>query len=136
MRSECEPLFDNAATFHDENAICSAHGGEPMSNHNRSALAYQLDPVQLDKVMTEGEAEVSIAKRPFVPRGSVVEEMGEHDIPARVTDLRRPLLVMHAPNDSVVGIERASPIFMAARHPKSFISLDSADHHRASVGQG
>jgi fermentation-respiration switch protein FrsA (DUF1100 family) len=51
-----------------------------------------------------------------------------HEQRARVAALRRPLLILHAPNDDTVGIDNASRIFLAARHPKSFISLDDADH--------
>jgi putative redox protein len=88
----------------------------------------QFDPQQLDKIMRDGEAEVEIANRPFVVRRSFLEEIARHDIEQRVATLRRPLLVMHAPHDDVVGIEHASRIFLAAKHPKSFISLDSANH--------
>ncbi len=74
------------------------------------------------------EAEVAIAGRSFAFRRSFLDEIAGRDIEARVATLGRPLLVLHAPLDDVVGIEHASRLFLAARHPKSFVSLDRADH--------
>ena len=91
-------------------------------------VLHQLDPEHLAKVVADGEAEVHFAGRPFTVRRSFVEDLERHDVEARIAELRRPLLVMHAPLDSVVGIDHASRIFQAAKHPKSFISLDTADH--------
>lgn len=59
---------------------------------------------------------------------SFVEDLATHDLPARIKALRRPLLIFHPPQDRVVGIDNATAIFRAARHPKSFVSLDEADH--------
>lgn len=87
-----------------------------------------IDPESLRRIETQGEAEVLLARRPFVVRKSFVEDLRRHDQGARIATLRRPLLVMHAPGDGTVGIDNAHRIFTAARHPKSFISLDSADH--------
>jgi putative redox protein len=78
--------------------------------------------------MTDGQAEVQLAGRRFVIKRSFVEAIGRHNVEEHAAKLQRPLLIMHAPRDEVVGIEHASRIFLAARHPKSFISLDTADH--------
>jgi uncharacterized OsmC-like protein/alpha/beta superfamily hydrolase len=75
-----------------------------------------------------GSAKVEIGGRPFQIKRSFVEDLTRHDQGSRIADLRRSLLVMHAPGDATVGIDNASQIFMKARHPKSFISLDGADH--------
>ena len=61
-------------------------------------------------------------------RRSFLETVDEVDIERSIAALRRPVLVMHSPVDQVVGIEHASRIFVASRHPKSFVSLDTADH--------
>ena len=82
----------------------------------------------LDALMTKGDAEVHIGGRPFRIRRSFVEDLAAHDLPARIKTLRRPLLILHAPRDRVVAIDNATSIFGAARHPKSFVSLDNADH--------
>ena len=93
-----------------------------------SHVLTRFDPAELDRVMTEGEAEVQLSGRPFLVKRSFVEEIGTHNIEEQLANLHRPLLVMHAPRDELVGIDHASRIFLAARHPKSFVSLDTADH--------
>jgi putative redox protein len=82
----------------------------------------------LQEIEARGEAEVQLGKRPFVIRKSFVDEVRKHDLLDDIGRLHRPLLVLHAPLDGTVGIENASRIFQAAKHPKSFISLDDADH--------
>lgn len=88
----------------------------------------QFAPEDLERIEMDGEAEVQIAGRPFTILRSFLADLKVNDIEAQAAALRRPLLVMHAPLDEVVGIEHASRIFLAARHPKSFVSLDGADH--------
>jgi putative redox protein len=82
----------------------------------------------LDRIRSEGEAEVKLAGRPFRIRRSFVEDAETQRLEEKIRTLGRALLVLHAPRDEVVGIENASRIFLAAKHPKSFISLDDADH--------
>jgi uncharacterized OsmC-like protein/pimeloyl-ACP methyl ester carboxylesterase len=82
----------------------------------------------LQALETLGEAEVQLGGRPFKLRRSFVDDLQEHDQKQRIWHLRRALLVMHAPGDAIVDIENATSIFQAARHPKSFVSLDNADH--------
>ena len=93
-----------------------------------SHVLTQFDPAELDRVMKDGKAEVRLSGRPFVVTRRFIEEIGTHNVEEHAAQLRRPLLVLHAPRDEVVGIEHASRIFLAARHPKSFVSLDTADH--------
>jgi putative redox protein len=93
-----------------------------------SHLLTQLDPSVVDRVMKEGKAEVRIAGRPFVISRGFIEGTRCHDIGKEAAALDRPLLLLHAPLDDVVPIEHASRIFLPARHPKSFVSLDTADH--------
>jgi putative redox protein len=76
----------------------------------------------------EGDAQVVLAGRPFTIRRQFLDDIRGQNLLAKVRDLHRPLLVMHAPTDDVVGIENAREIFDAARHPKSFLSLEGADH--------
>lgn len=82
----------------------------------------------LGRLEAEGEAEISIGGRPFILRKSFVDDLSAHDQAARIRALKRPLLILHSPQDQTVAIDNASSIFMAARHPKSFVSLDGADH--------
>ena len=82
----------------------------------------------LERILADGEAEVDLGGRPFTVRKSFVEDLKQHDQGARIAALRRPLLILHSPRDNSVGLENATAIFQAAKHPKSFISLDDADH--------
>jgi uncharacterized OsmC-like protein/pimeloyl-ACP methyl ester carboxylesterase len=75
-----------------------------------------------------GAAEVHLAGRKFVVRKQFVEDARAQRIKDAVAVLKKPLLILHAPLDQAVGIENATEIFLAARHPKSFVSLDKADH--------
>lgn len=84
--------------------------------------------VSLDELEREGSAEVDIGGRPFRVKREFVEDLEKHDLLSEVGQLRRALLVMHAPLDAIVEIDNASSLFIAARHPKSFVSLDDADH--------
>jgi putative redox protein len=98
-----------------------------------SHVLTQFDPAELERVMQDGKAVVHLSGRPFVVTRRFVEEIGSQNLENNAGELKRPLLVMHAPRDEVVGIENASRIFLAARHPKSFISLDTADHLLANA---
>ena len=95
---------------------------------NVSHVLTQFDPAELDRVMADGQAQVQLAGSSFMIKRSFVEDIGRHNVEEHAAKLQRPLLIMHAPRDAVVRIEHASRIFLAARHPKSFISLDTADH--------
>jgi putative redox protein len=83
---------------------------------------------RLPDLMEKGEAEVDLGGRPFTMRRSFIDDLHCHDQAARIADLKRALLVLHSPLDQTVGAENAGAIFQAAKHPKSFVSLDDADH--------
>jgi len=75
-----------------------------------------------------GEAEVQIGGRSFRIRKEFLDDLSVVNMRDAVSGLGRALLVCHSPEDRTVGIENANELFMAARHPKCFLSLDSADH--------
>ena len=81
-----------------------------------------------DALQEHGEAEVNLGGRPFLMKRQFVDDLGEQSLKDTVGSLRKALLVMHAPLDNIVEIDNASELFRAAKHPKSFISLDNADH--------
>ena len=83
---------------------------------------------RLDELKTKGEIDVQLAGRPFRIRRSFLDDAGEQQLTAQIADLRKALLIFHSPTDEIVGIDNASRIFLAAKHPKSFVSLDDADH--------
>ena len=89
---------------------------------------HQFDPAAIATIDAEGAADVLLAGRRFRVGRGLIDDLRSQDQGARIAALRRPLLVMHAPLDDTVGIENATKIYVAARHPKSFFSLDDADH--------
>jgi uncharacterized OsmC-like protein/fermentation-respiration switch protein FrsA (DUF1100 family) len=82
----------------------------------------------VDKIREQGEAAVSLAGRSFTIKREFLDDVAEHGLMEHVTKLHKALLVMHSPTDDTVGIDNATRIFVAARHPKSFVSLAGADH--------
>jgi uncharacterized OsmC-like protein/alpha/beta superfamily hydrolase len=82
----------------------------------------------LDQIEQTGQAEVSLAGRPFTIRKQFLDDVRGVDLARKIARLKRALVVFHAPLDQTVGIDNASKIFSAAKHPKSFVSLDGADH--------
>jgi putative redox protein len=83
---------------------------------------------KLDQIEADGEATVDLGGRPFSVRKQFVDDLQQHDLLADVGNLGKALLVMHSPIDAVVSIDHAAAIYGAARHPKSFVTLDDADH--------
>ncbi|MGI9403440.1 MAG: bifunctional alpha/beta hydrolase/OsmC family protein [Hyphomicrobium sp.] len=84
--------------------------------------------VILDDIERDGASEVTLAGRTFTIKKQFLDDLKQQSLLDRLGQLRKALLVFHAPRDEVVGIENASMIFAAAKHPKSFVSLDGADH--------
>jgi len=82
----------------------------------------------IDDIRKHGEVEVSLAGRPFRIKREFLDDIVEHQLMTDVTNLHKAILVMHSPVDDTVGIDNATKIFLAAKHPKSFVSLDHADH--------
>jgi len=83
---------------------------------------------RLAEIGTKGEVEVALAGRPFRISRAFVDDISEQKLAERIANLRKALLIFHSPTDEIVGIDNASRIFIAAKHPKSFISLAGADH--------
>ncbi|MCR9139051.1 MAG: bifunctional alpha/beta hydrolase/OsmC family protein [Alphaproteobacteria bacterium] len=83
---------------------------------------------KLDEVEESGEALVQLGGRPFTIRKQFLDDVRDTVLADRISSMRKALLVLHSPVDQTVGIENAGAIFGAAKHPKSFVSLDNADH--------
>ncbi len=81
-----------------------------------------------DELESSGQADVNIGGRPFTVKKQFLDDLEQHDLYASVGKLRKALLIMHAPLDDIVEIENAATLYEAAKHPKSFASLDKADH--------
>ena len=82
----------------------------------------------IPEIEARGEAEVDLAGRPFTISRSFLQDVRTAQVKTAVSGLRKPLLFLHAPGDEIVGIDNATELFLAAKHPKSFVSLDRADH--------
>jgi putative redox protein len=82
----------------------------------------------IDEIEAKGEAEVTLGGRPFTIKRAFLEDVAASKLEDCIRNLDRALLVLHAPLDEIVGIDNAATIFTAARHPKSFVTLDDADH--------
>lgn len=81
-----------------------------------------------EEIERTGEAVVRLAGRPFKVKKQFLDDLAEAKMDDYINNLDRALLVMHAPLDDTVGIDNAAHIYQKAKHPKSFISLDQADH--------
>ena len=99
-------------------------------------IAAPSDPVhvtglfkdRIEDIRKHGKVEVQLAGRPFHITSEFLDDIAEHSLMAQVTKLHKALLIMHSPTDDTVGIDNATQIFVAAKHPKSFVSLAGADH--------
>jgi alpha/beta superfamily hydrolase len=88
--------------------------------HNYDAL--------VGRILAEGEAPFPVGGKALTLRRHFIEDVRSADLHSQIRSLQRALLVMHSPTDDTVGIDNASKIFSAARHPRSFVSLEGADH--------
>lgn len=82
----------------------------------------------LPDIAAQGVAEVSLGGRPFRIGKTFVEDVASATLGPAIAHLNAALMILHSPTDDIVGIDNASQIFMAAKHPKSFVTLDDADH--------
>jgi len=83
---------------------------------------------KIEDIRKHGKVEVKLAGRPFPISREFLDDIAEQGLMAQVASLRKALLVMHSPTDDTVGIDNATRIFVAAKHPKSFVSLAGTDH--------
>ena len=81
-----------------------------------------------DEINEKGEAKVLLAGRPFILKKQLIENLQNTNLKEKISKLKKALLILHSPTDNTVGINNAGEIFDAAKHPKSFIALDGADH--------
>ncbi len=88
----------------------------------------KLFDAHLETIHADGEAQVQLAGREFTIKRQFLIDAAEQNLNEKTAHLQRALMVMHAPQDRTVDISNALHIFTAAKHPKSFVSLDDADH--------
>ncbi|MGP1274547.1 MAG: bifunctional alpha/beta hydrolase/OsmC family protein [Caulobacterales bacterium] len=88
----------------------------------------------IDTILKDGEARVKLAGRPFTIRRQFLDDIAGHNVLDAAAALKAALLVAHAPLDETVGIDNATRLFVAAKHPKSFLGLEDADHLLTKAG--
>lgn len=113
-----------AAAEHIPEAVAVATIGAPSS---AAHVAQNFADKTVD-IERDGEAEVDLSGRKFIIRKQFLDDIRGHTLTDKIGDLKKALLVFHSPFDDQVSITNANEIFSAAKHPKSFVSLDNADH--------
>jgi uncharacterized OsmC-like protein/alpha/beta superfamily hydrolase len=103
-------------------AVCTI--GAPSDTHH-VANNFKDD---IERIERDGEAEVTLVGRPFRIKKQFLEDIAAQRLQEKISNLGRALLIFHSPIDATVGIANAQEIYVAAKHPKSFVSLDDADH--------
>lgn len=83
---------------------------------------------KLEEIFIEGEAQVLLAGRPFTIKEQFINDIRSQDMISQIEELKVALMIFHSPQDKVVNIDNAGHIYSRAHHPKSFVSLDGADH--------
>jgi alpha/beta superfamily hydrolase len=112
-----------ASRLPEINAVATI--GAPFDPSHLSRL---FPPDVLDRLQRDGAADVRLAGRTFRVARDLLDDVRDVRLVDHIRDLQRALLVLHSPRDEVVDIDHARRIFEVARHPKSFVSLDDADH--------
>ena len=112
------------AASHIPSSVAVATIGAPCDPYHVTHLLCS----SIDTIESEGEAEVILAGRKFKIKKQFIDDLERSNMEDIVCKLRKALLVFHSPIDNTVGIDNARCIFEAAKHPKSFVSLDHADH--------
>ena len=90
----------------------------------------------LEAISSDGKAEVMLGGRPVTIRARFVEDVRAEKLAPALGDAEKGAVVLHAPRDEIVGIDKATRIFTAARHPNSFVTLDEADHPAWTRAEG
>ncbi len=98
--------------------------GAPANvNHVKHLFSHGIDDIE-----TAGDVQVNIGGRPFKINQEFVSDFDKINLPEITKSLRKPILILHSPTDTIVGINNAQELYINAHHPKSFVSLDNADH--------
>lgn len=112
-----------ASTLLDSVFAVATIGSPSHIGHVKNLLKNDIEDINKN-----GIAEVNIGGRNFNIKKQFLDDLENNDLPDIIANLNKSLLILHSPQDTIVGINNAEEIYLAARHPKSFISLDGADH--------
>jgi putative redox protein len=117
-----------AAVVFAANKISSAQAVAVIGAPSSPGHVQHIFKDDLDAIEEKGKTEVEISGRTFTIQKEFVEDISEKNMSEALKKLDRSLLILHSPQDKVVNISNAAEIYKTAKHPKSFISLDGADH--------
>ncbi|MEM1000583.1 MAG: bifunctional alpha/beta hydrolase/OsmC family protein [Bacteroidota bacterium] len=117
-----------AATLMAAPSVSSAQAVVTIGAPADPAHVLHLFDEKIEEIQAQGYATVSIGGRPFTVKEQFLRDLEATSLADTVNKMRKALLVMHSPFDKIVGINNAGKIYDAARHPKSFVTLDTADH--------
>ncbi|WP_114491104.1 bifunctional alpha/beta hydrolase/OsmC family protein [Candidatus Ulvibacter alkanivorans] len=82
----------------------------------------------IEKIKSTGKATVNLSGRPFTIKKHFLDDLEKQSLAETLKEFHKALLILHSPQDTIVGIKNAEELYLAAHHPKSFVSLDGADH--------
>jgi uncharacterized OsmC-like protein/fermentation-respiration switch protein FrsA (DUF1100 family) len=117
-----------AAVLAAAGGVSEARGAVTIAAPSDPSHVTGLFRDRIEEIRQKGEVDVTLAGRPFQIRREFLDDVAEQRLTARIQALQKALLIFHAPTDAIVGIDNATRIFLAAKHPKSFVSLADADH--------
>lgn len=112
-----------ASTMLDSVTAVATIGAPSHIGHVKNLLKNDVETIK-----NKGVAEVNIGGRNFSIKKQFLDDLENNDLPDIISKLKKSLLILHSPQDTIVEIKNAEEIYVAAKHPKSFISLDGADH--------
>ncbi|MEA1786126.1 bifunctional alpha/beta hydrolase/OsmC family protein [Arenibacter sp. GZD96] len=117
-----------AAVIYAADAISTIKAVATIGAPSDPAHVAHLFKSDLQEIEANGKAVVNLSGRDFTIKKQFIEDLRTKSMPQSIAQLRKPILIMHSPQDTTVGIKNAEEIYKAAHHPKSFVSLDGADH--------
>lgn len=112
-----------AASQLEEIKVVTTIGTPSSVQHTTKYFSHQVGGIE-----SKDDIEVNIGGRPFVINSEFVQDFDKTNLLEVVNNLRKPYLILHSPNDLIVTSDNAHELYVAAHHPKSFVSLDKADH--------
>lgn len=117
-----------AAVIFAANEIASVKAIATVGAPSNPTHVQHLLKSNIEEIKLKGKAVVNLSGRDFTIKKQFLDDLSTKSLPQTIKKLRKPLLLMHSPQDDTVGIKNAEEIYVAAHHPKSFVSLDGADH--------
>lgn len=117
-----------AAVIHVADRLPSVKAVVTIGAPHDPAHVSHLFGEEAETINAQGQAQVNIGGRSFQVKKQFLEDIAEHSQEDKIKNLKRALLILHSPQDRTVSIENAAKIYHEARHPKSFVTLDGADH--------